>query len=203
MRNPLIKRIPREFKSELGKQLAIFLFFVLIIGAVSGFIISADSLITAYNDSFEKFTVEDGNFELAEKADEDTLKAVEEEGKIKVFANFYKQEATRSFESQLRIYGERKDIDRVDVWEGFLPAAENEIAVDRLYAENHGLEPGSTVRLDEKELKVSGIVALTDYSALFENPTDLMFDNDMFGVGVMSDAGFEALRDDHLHYIYS
>ena len=203
MRNPLIKRIPREFKSELGKQLAIFLFFVLIIGAVSGFIISADSLIAAYNDSFEKFTVEDGNFELAEKADEDTLKAVEEEGKIKVFANFYKQEATRSFESQLRIYGERKDIDRVDVWEGSLPAAENEIAVDRLYAENHGLEPGSTVRLDEKELKVSGIVALTDYSALFENPTDLMFDNDMFGVGVMSDAGFEALRDDHLHYIYS
>ena len=203
MKNPLIKRIPREFKSELGKQLAIFLFFVLLIGAVSGFIISADSLIAAYNDSFEKFSVEDGNFELMQEADEATLKAIEEEGKLKLFANYYKQEETRSFESKLRIYGERKDIDRVDLWEGSMPAAADEIALDRLYARNHDLKPGSTVKLDEKELKVSGIVALSDYSALFENPTDLMFDNDMFGVGVMSDAGFESLRDDHLHYIYS
>ena len=54
MRNPLIKRIPREYKSELGKQIAVFLFFVLIIGAVSGIIISADSMIKSYNDSFEK-----------------------------------------------------------------------------------------------------------------------------------------------------
>lgn len=203
MKNPLIKRIPRELKSEFGKQLAIFLFFVMVIGAVSGFIISADSMIKSYNDSFGDYAVEDGNFELRDKADSELLRSIEEEGKIKVYENFYKQEETGSFESKLRIYGERKEIDRVDIWEGSMPAAEDEIAIDRLYAENHKLEPGSTIKLDGKELKVCGIAALTDYSALFENPTDLMFDNDLFGVGVMSDAGFNALPDSHLHYIYS
>ena len=203
MRNPLIKRIPREYKSELGKQIAVFLFFVLIIGAVSGFIISADSMIKSYNDSFEKYTVEDGNFELSEKADDALLRSIEAEGRIKVYENFYKQEETKSFESKLRIFGERKEIDRVDLLEGDMPALENEIAIDRLYAENHKLEKGSTIKLEEKELTVCGIVALTDYSALFENPTDLMFDNDMFGVAVMSDAGFEALRDSNIHYSYS
>lgn len=203
MRNPLIKRIPREFKSEFGKQLAIFLFFVLVIGAVSGFIVSVDSMIKSYNDGFEKYSIEDGNFELAQEGDPEVLRSIEEEGNIRVFANYYKQEETESYESKLRIYGERRDIDRVDVWEGELPAAENEIAIDRLYAENHKLEPGSTIRIYDRDLKVSGIVALTDYAALFESPTDLMFNNDLFGVGVMSDAGFASLRDDHLHYIYS
>ncbi len=203
MRNPLLKRIPREFKSELGKQLAIFLFFVLIISASSGFFVADNSLITAYDESFEKYNIEDGNLELADRADGELLKNIEQEAGIKLYENFYKQEETESFESKLRIYGERKEIDLVCLMEGELPAAENEIAIDRLYAKNHDLKQGSRIQLAEKELTVSGIVALSDYSALFENPTDLMFDNDKFGVGVMSREGFEALRDNHIHYIYS
>ena len=203
MRNPLIKRIPREYKSELGKQLAVFAFFVLIIGAVSGFIVAADSLIKSYNDSFEKYNIEDGNFELMEKADDELLRSIEDEGKITLYENFYKQEETKSFESKLRIFGERDEIDLVDLLEGDMPSGSSEIAIDRLYAYNHKLEKGSTIKLEGKTLTVSGIVALSDYSALFENPSDMMFDNDMFGVGVMTDEGFEALRDNHIHYSYS
>ena len=68
MRDPIAKRIPREIKSDIGKQLVIFLFFVLIISAASGYFIAGDSLINSYNESFEKYNVEDGNFELFEKA---------------------------------------------------------------------------------------------------------------------------------------
>ena len=144
MRNPLIKRIPREYKSELGKQLAVFAFFVLIIGAVSGFIVAADSLIKSYNDSFEKYNIEDGNFELMEKADDELLRSIEDEGKITLYENFYKQEETKSFESKLRIFGERDEIDLVDLLEGDMPSGSSEIAIDRLYAQNHKLEKGST-----------------------------------------------------------
>ncbi len=203
MRNPLLKRIPRELRSEFGKQLAIFLFFVLVISAASGFFVADDSLIKAYDESFEKYNIEDGNFELNEQADAALLSDIEEAGGIKAYKNFYKQEETEGFESKLRIYAERSEIDRVCLMEGELPAADNEIAVDRLYANNHDLKQGSTIELADTTLTVSGIVALSDYSALFENPTDLMFDNDKFGVGIMTQAGFDALRDNHIHYIYS
>ena len=38
MRSPLLKRLPREFKSELGKYIAIFLFMTLTIGFISKYI---------------------------------------------------------------------------------------------------------------------------------------------------------------------
>lgn len=203
MRDPIIKRIPREIKSDIGKQLVIFLFFVLIISAASGYFVSGSSLIKSYNESFEKYNIEDGNFELYEKADETVVKAIEEEGGITLFENFYKQEDTSDFESRLRIFGERDEIDRVCLLSGDMPSADNEIAIDRLYAKNHKLEKDSVIKLDGTELTVSGIVALSDYSALYENATDLMFDNDSFGVGVMTDEGFDKISDTHLHYSYS
>ncbi|MBR1724121.1 MAG: ABC transporter permease, partial [Ruminococcus sp.] len=205
MRDPLIKRIPREIRADLGKQLVILLFFTLLISAASGYFIAGDSLIQSYNESFDKYSIEDGNFELYEKADADTIKDIEEDGGITVYENFYKQEETKDFESKLRIFGERNsdEIDGVCLLSGDMPAKDNEIAIDRLYAKNHDLEKGSKIKLDESELTVSGIVAFSDYSCLYESASDLMFDNDKFGVGVMTDEGFDAIRDDHLHYSYS
>ena len=55
MRNPLIKRLPRELKSEFGKYLVIFLFFILVIGFVSGFLVTSGSMQVAYHDGFEKY----------------------------------------------------------------------------------------------------------------------------------------------------
>lgn len=68
MRNPLSKRLPRELKSEFGKYLVIFILLTATIGFVSGFLVSDGSLIAAYNEGFEKYNIEDGNFRLSEKA---------------------------------------------------------------------------------------------------------------------------------------
>ena len=38
MRNPLNKRLPRELKHDFGKYLVIFLFMVMMISLVSGFL---------------------------------------------------------------------------------------------------------------------------------------------------------------------
>ena len=62
MKNPLRKRIPRELKSEIGKYLVIFLLMLGTIGVVSGFLVADGSMIKAYNESFEKYNIEDGNF---------------------------------------------------------------------------------------------------------------------------------------------
>ena len=80
MRNPLVKRLPSEFKSELGKYIVIFLFMALSVSFVSGWSVGG-SMATAYDESFEKYNIEDGNFELYAKADDELIKAVENSDK--------------------------------------------------------------------------------------------------------------------------
>ena len=64
MRNPLNKRLPRELKSEIGKYIVLFIFLAGMISIVSGFIVAASSMSKAYDESFDKYNIEDGNFEL-------------------------------------------------------------------------------------------------------------------------------------------
>lgn len=203
MKNPLNRRLPRELKSEFGKYLVIFLFFIMVISLVSGFLVADTSLHTAYLDAFDKYNIEDGNFAYVEEASDDAIAAIEKDGKVKVYANFYKEEDTDDFESTFRAFGERNDIDKVCLLDGDMPKADTDVAIDRLYAKNHDLEIGDKFGVAGKDLTISGIVALSDYSTLYQNASDMMFDNDKFGVGIMTDAGFAALRENHLHYNYS
>ncbi|MBR6044953.1 MAG: ABC transporter permease [Ruminococcus sp.] len=204
MKNPLNKRLPRELKSELPKYLIIFLFFVMTISAVSGFLISDNSLRTATEDAFSKFSIEHGNYEFTERSSDEDIKAIEQECGIRIYENFYKEELVQSLEdTTFRVFGERTEINLVDVWEGSLPSADDELGIDRLFAKNHDLGIGDTIRFADKEFRISGIVALTDYSCLYQNPSDMMFDNDKFGVGVLTKSGFDKVRDDHIHYSYS
>lgn len=202
MKNRLNRRILREIKGELGKYLVIFLFMTAMIGIVSGFLIADESLQTSYDESFKKYNVEDGNFELEQEADSDMKKSIEEE-KIKIYQNFYKEEETDDIDSTVRIFADRKEVNKVCLLSGSMPKKENEIALDRLYAKNNKIAQGDTIKIDRKSLKVTGIVALPDYSALFSNNTDLMFDTVKFGVAVMSESGFEGLSDKNIHYSYS
>ena len=68
LKNPLNRRLPRELKSEFGKYLVIFLFFIMVISLVSGFLVADTSMHTAYLDALDKYNIEDGNFAYAEEA---------------------------------------------------------------------------------------------------------------------------------------
>ena len=88
MKNPLWKRLPRELKSDFGKYIVIFLFMTLTIGFVSGFLVADDSMLAAYDESFEKYNIEHGNFTLSSEASESTIKKIEEKemcGFVRVF----------------------------------------------------------------------------------------------------------------------
>ena len=96
MKNPLIKRLPRELKGEIGKYIVLFLFITMMIGIVSGFLVAAGSMSVTYDESFEKYNIESGNFELLQKADDDAIKKIEDgEEKIKVYENFYLDKETK------------------------------------------------------------------------------------------------------------
>ena len=104
MKNPLIKRLPRELKGEIGKYIVLFLFITMMIGTVSGFLVAAGSMSVAYDESFEKYNIESGNFELLQKADDDAIKKIEDgEEKIKVYENFYLDKETKEVDSTIRL----------------------------------------------------------------------------------------------------
>ena len=203
MRNPLHKRFPRDLRDEIGKYLVIFLFLLGMISATSGFLVASGSMSAAYDESFEKYNIEDGNFELAAEAEPELLEELEQEGKVTIYPNWYIEEETKEVESTLRIFKDRTDVDLICLMKGKMPEKENEIAIDRMYADNNDLAVGDRLTVGGKELEITGFVALSDYSALFSNAQDMMFDAMKFGVAVMTDEGMDDFGTDKLHYSYS
>lgn len=205
MRNPLVKRLPSEFKNELGKYIVIFLFMALSVSFVSGWSVAGGSMATAYDESFEKYNIEDGNFELYAKADDELIKAVEDSDKYdaKIYENFYVEFSTKEVDSTLRIFKKRTDINLECLMDGEFPSSDSEIAIDRMYADNNSLKVGDKLTLHGKEYRICGLVALSDYSALFSSPSDMMFDSIKFGVAIVTADTFGTYPEDKLHYVYS
>ena len=205
MKNPLRKRIKREIFGEIGKYIAIFLFMLLSIGFISGFLVAASSMKTAYDNSFEKYNIENGNFTLAMKADDALISDIEKED-VKLYELFYKEEnaivGKDDNEATIRIYKDRKDIDLICVMDGEMPQNDDEIALDRMFADNNGISTGDEITVGDVKLKVSGLVAFSDYSALFSNNNDIMFDAVKFSVAIVTDSRFDKLSDDHETFCY-
>ncbi len=309
MRNPLGKRVRRELTGEWAKYLVIALFLIGMIGAVSGMYVANGSMLKAADESVEKYRLEDGHFELKEKAEPELIRAIESGEKadllsyykkkahdkvdekldeefdakfgqsakdsgayqeaydkardeayqkadeevekkyaeaedkydlndkdfqarpVTVYENFYKettevrdaakeetsnagdpagsaqkeaagasgaaaQENDNDAETggKIRVYPVRRDIDLACIMDGALPSSENEIAIDRMHADNAGLKVGDRIAVGGEDYTISGLVANVDYSTLFEKNTDMMFDAIGFDVGLLTQSGFERLR---------
>lgn len=201
MKNPLHKRLPREIRSEFGKYIVIFLLMVATIGFVSGFLVADNSMLLAYQDGFEKYNIEDGNFRTADRIYRSQREDIEKLG-ITLYENYY-IEATLDNESTMRFFKNREEINKVCLMKGELPKAAGEVAIDRMYADNNQLAVGDTITGGERSWKITGLVALSDYSCLFQNNSDSMFDAVKFGVGVVTPEEFDTLNQDKLQYNYS
>lgn len=201
VKNPLRKRVFRELRGEFGKYLVIFLLLTFTIAFVSGFLVADGSMIKAYNESFEKYNVEYGNFRVKDKLNPSQIRYISRSG-ITLYENFYTEEPMDN-DSVLRMFRIREEVNRPCLMRGVLPAAENEIAIDRMYADNNGLTIGDRLSSGDRSWTVTGLIALPDYSCLFQDNSDAMFDSIRFGVAVLSDSGFETLGSDDLRYSYS
>ena len=83
-----------------------------------------------------------------------------------------------------------------------MPKKKNQVAIDRMHADNNNWKIGDKITLDGKEYDICGLVALSDYSALYSDNNDFMFDAVKFGVAVMSKEGYETLSEDKEHFQY-
>ena len=160
-------------------------------------------------------------YEKAEEAAKEQYKDLEERfglddpdtaaRPVTVYENYYREGSevrehaggdTAATEGAIRVYPLREEIDLPCVMEGTLPTGENEIAIDRMHADNVGLTVGEVLTVDGERYVISGLVANADYSTLFESNTEVMFDAINFDVGLLTQEGFERLSA-AVHYNYS
>ena len=201
MKSPLRKRLSRELKSEIGKYLVVFILMVASIGFVSGFLVADNSMLIAYNEGFEKYNIEDGNFRTAEQVHKTQREEIEALG-VKLYDNYYVEEPLDNG-STMRFFKNREKVNKVCLMKGEMPSGQGEIAIDRMYADNNSLKVGDTLIRGEKSWKITGLVALSDYSALFQNNNDSMFDSVKFGVAIVAPEEFENLDQEKLRYNYA
>ncbi|MDO4649527.1 MAG: ABC transporter permease [Eubacteriales bacterium] len=203
MKNPLNKRLPREFCRDIGKYLVIFLFMLLLIGLVSGFLVTDNSFKFVYDRNISEKKVEDGHMSFSEELSAELKEEIETEADITIHNLFYFEEALKGTQKNIRVYQTDRDVNLMDLMSGEYPAKDNEIALDRMFAKNNDIAPGDTITLRDRELLVTGLIASPDYSCLFENNADMMFDSINFSIAVMTPEGFRAFESSHVSYNYA
>lgn len=215
MKNPLCRRIPKELKDDFGKYIVIFLFMVITTGMVSGFLVAGESMKQTYDQSFDKYNVEDGHFAPNSEATDDMKKAIEDEGVTLYDMPYYDLDmsikksdsktdnTSADGESRtLRIFEVRHEVNKMCTMKGSLPDRDDELAIDRMFAENNDIEIGDELEVGGRDYKVCGYVALSDYSTMFQNNNDTMFDATIFGVAVVTGTEFDRLPENGREWSY-
>ena len=334
VRNPLIKRIPKELIGDWKKYLVVFLFLVLTIGFVSGMYVANESMLKSAADGVKEYKQEDGHFELKKQADDALLSAIEtgekadvkqyylDEAKKKldkkfpkkfkstfdekfkskfdaqfsaqvkqtlvaqgmdeqtvaamlpavvkqaktdgtyknaydkayssaytdaydkaydeawkkaqdkiedkyadaeekyelndpdfkatkttVYENFFRNEEEDynndgKKDGTIRVFTKTEDINLACLLKGSFPQTKDEIAIDRMHADNVGITVGDTITISGETYKIVGLLAYVNYSTLHEKTTDLMFDALKFDVAMVTPEGFDRLHKS-VHYTYA
>ena len=200
-KNPLNRRFLRQLKNDAGKYLTIFLLLTLSISFVSGFLVADNSMIITYDESFEKYNIEDGHFRVSSRLNRGQEKRIQAQG-VSICELFYGDEAFDNG-STLRIFVNREAVNLVCVMDGRFPETADEIMIDRMYADNNHIRTGDTMQGAGKTWKVCGLAALSDYSTMFESNSDSMFDAVRFGVAVVSKEGFASIPFASMQYCYA
>lgn len=169
----------------------------------------------AYDDAYDKAYAEAWD-ELNDKIDEEYADAEEKyelnDPKFKsvpvtVYENFFRNEEEDNnndgtSDGTVRVYSKTDSVNLACVLKGRLPEAEDEIALDRMHADNVGVQVGDTVSVGGKQWQVVGLIAYVNYSTLHEKNTDIMFDALKFDVAMVTAEGFERLGSP-IHWTYA
>ncbi len=165
-----------------------------------------DAYDKALNEAKEKIDKElsEKYDDLAERYD---LNSDSRDVPITVYELFYKDKSEYLSKDsaeigKIRVYNERTEIDLYDLLDGRKPENENEIIIDRMHADNNSIKVGDTFYVGSKEFKVVGLAAFTDYTTLYENNNETMFDALTFDVAMTTPEGFDRISG-RLHAKYA
>lgn len=202
---PLAKRLPRELRRNIGKYLGIFLLMCGSIALTSGFLLAAHSIGCLIDGMRDDYTIEDGRVTTSFEATDEQLKAAEDAaedvGGVTLYKNFSidaiikKASGDDGTKRTMRTYAHRTKVDIASYCEGRQPKADDEVAIDRVFATNNDLAVGDRIELEGRTYTICGIMTQPDSQALFLNNSDFTVNTITYGVAEVTDAGFAALED--------
>ena len=204
MRNPLYKRLKREFKSDIGKYIVIFLFITIMVGLCSGYIVGNESMSKSFYERQDALNVEDGHFESTKEINDFAIGSAEQLFNLKIYKIYYKTLDHESHNIRTYSISDRKGIiNNYEVMKGVEPTSKDEIALDRAYCDANGIKIGDMYETDAGTFKMVGIVALADYSSLFEDNADSMMNVRSFSIALVTQEAFDSIEiNSHYNYAY-
>lgn len=145
-----------------------------------------------YAQAEEKYELDDPDFKAAA---------------VRVYENFYTNQEEDNdndgtADGTVRVYARTAEVNLACLMDGRFPETEQEIAIDRMHADNVGVRVGDTVTVGGRPYRIVGLIAYVNYSTLHEKSTDFMFDALKFDVAMVTESGFDRLDGD-VHYAYA
>ncbi len=199
MKMILNKRILRDFKANFFRNIAMILIIALSLSLVVSLCSSADCISATLNAEWTQCNVEDGSFETYIPLSKRNFNKLSELD-VSVESMFYSDIPAAS-DSTLRIFAGRCSINLPYVEDGRLPFYDNEIFLEKKYAERNNYVPGSYISVRGESMLVSGTGCFPDYSNIKQNSSDVA-PNDAFSLAIVTDSAFEQLKD-RLIYNYA
>lgn len=179
----------RDARHNLLRNVLMYLVITLGILLVVGLSYSAESITDTVIKGTENNNLEDGNFSVTQELGGEKLSELNAAG-IDVEEQFF-LDIDIDGDSVLRMYKVREAINKIALDKGNEPQNNNEIVLEKHYAEEHDLSCGSLIKIGESEYKVSGIGSVPDYDNVLKNITDMLAEPDNFGLGFVSAEAFD------------
>lgn len=186
------RRLPREFKANASRYVALFLLVLCGIYLVVAMVVASVSVKSSAELRNVSSNVEDGEFSVfapLTTAEVDNLTSYG----VDIEEGFYLDYALDSG-ATIRTFTVRERINLLDVENGTLPSSDDEVAIEKLFAKANGISVGDTITIADVTCKVTAIVTAPDYESVLENTTDTTADSSAFGLAFMSQTLYDTLK---------
>ena len=192
MQKVLQKRILRDLKKNIARYLALGFLIILSMYMVVSMIAAAETIIRGSLREDQASQVEDGEFSLFVPMTDAEWRSLEAKGitlQKPVFLDY-----TVDTDKTLRLFQNRDQINRIMITEGRLAEADDEVVLERRYAEINGIQPGDEIKIGGRELTVTGIGCVADYDSPLKSLGDTGCDSEHFGLAFVTADAYAQMR---------
>lgn len=192
MQKVLRKRILRDFKANIVRYLALGFLIILSMYLVVSMLAAAETIIRGSQKSDKESNVEDGEFSLFVPMKDYEWEKLEEKG-ITLEKMFFMDYSVED-DITLRVFQNREQINRMILKEGSLAEKEDEVVLERRYAELHDIQLGDAVEIGGREFTVTGIGTVPDYDSMLKSLGDTGCDSQHFGLAFVTADTYTAMQ---------
>jgi len=191
----LHRRIIRELRQGWVKYGAIAFLLILSLSLVISLAGGADTVVNTMEKTFQMSHVEDGEFQVHVPLNDEQINDLKNLG-AKVEEKFYFDVQSQQG-AALRIFKTRDNINLIKLDEGSVPQKDNDIVLEKHFADNFNLSIGDSFVFAGDTYQISGIGSVPDYSNLVKNISDVLSDTKKFSVCFVSTNRFNELTKDN------